>query len=257
MPLAISSIDLNADVGESFGRYTLGDDAALLRVVTSASVACGWHAGDPGVIRATMALARDAGVSVGAHPSFPDLQGFGRREMQMAPDNLRDAVIYQVAAVAGLAAAEGVRLQHVKAHGALYNMACRDAGLATAVVAGVVAFDASLAIYALPDSALSRAADAAGLPVMAEGFLDRQYEADGSLTPRTTPGAVIHDPAEAARRAVAWMQTGEVTTRTGKRLALPVSALCVHGDTSGAAALASAVREALEAAGVRVHCRHG
>ena len=256
MPLAIPSIDLNADVGESFGRYALGDDAGLMRVVTSVSVACGWHAGDPGVIRRTIAMARDAGVSVGAHPGFPDLQGFGRREMQVTPDDVRDAVIYQVGAVAGLAVSEGVRLHHVKAHGALYNMACRDAGLAAAVVAGVAAFDASLAIYALPDSALTRAADAAGLPVMAEGFLDRQYEADGSLTPRTAPGAVIHDPAEAARRAVAWMQTAGITTRTGERLRLSVSALCVHGDTSGAVALATAAREALEDAGVRVHCRH-
>lgn len=252
MPLAIPFIDLNADAGESFGRYTLGDDAGLMRVATSVSVACGWHAGDPRVIRTTIALARDAGVSVGAHPSFPDLQGFGRREMQMAPGDLRDAVIYQVAAVAGLAAAEGVQLHHVKPHGALYNMACRDPRLAEAIVDAVASFDRALAIYGLPGSALMRGAATAGLPVMPEGFVDRQYEADGALTPRTHPDAVIHDADEAARRALHWMQTGALVARTGERLSLPVAALCVHGDTFGAVALAARVRETLEAAGVLV-----
>lgn len=248
----ISHIDLNADAGESFGRYTLGDDAALLRVVSSVSVACGWHAGDPGVIRRTIAMARDAGVSVGAHPGFPDLQGFGRREMHMAPDDVRDAVIYQVSAVAGLAAAEGVTLQHVKPHGALYNMACRDGSLAEAIAAAVASVDRALAVYGLPDSALVEAAAAAGLRVMPEGFLDRQYEADGSLTPRTVAGAVIDDPDEGARRALTWMQTGALEARTGERLSLRVAGLCVHGDTPGAAALVGAVRRTLEAAGVRV-----
>ena len=252
MPLAISAVDLNADVGESFGRYQLGDDRRLLRVVTSASVACGWHAGDPGVIRATLALAREAGVSVGAHPSFPDRQGFGRRELQMAPAELRDAVIYQVAAVAGMAAVEGVRLRHVKAHGALYNMACRDRQVAAAIVEAVVSLDRTLAIYALPASALADAAQQAGLAVMPEGFLDRAYEADGSLTPRGRPGAVIEQPDVAAARAVDWMRTGTVVTRTGEQIALPVKALCVHGDTDGAVALATAVRQALEAAGVQL-----
>jgi UPF0271 protein len=249
---AEGTIDLNADAGESFGRYSLGDDAGLMRVVTSVSVACGWHAGDPGVIRRTIAMARDAGVSVGAHPGYPDLLGFGRRELHMAPDDLRDAVIYQVSAVAGLAAAEGVRLHHVKAHGALYNMACRDAGLAEAIVDAVAAVDRSLAIYGLPDSALVRAAAAAGLPVMPEGFLDRTYEADGTLTPRTVPGAVIDDPHAGARRALAWLRDGYVVARTGERLALRVAALCVHGDTPGAVPLVTAVREMLESAGVRV-----
>lgn len=252
MPLAISAVDLNADVGESFGRYQLGDDRRLLRVVTSASVACGWHAGDPGVIRATLALAREAGVSVGAHPSFPDRQGFGRRELQMAPDELRDAVIYQVAAVAGMAAVEGVRLHHVKAHGALYNMACRDRQVAAAIVEAVASLDRTLAIYALPASTLADAAQQAGLAVMPEGFLDRTYEADGSLTPRGRPGAVIELPDVAAARAVDWMRTGTVVTRTGEQIALPVKALCVHGDTDGAVALATAVRQALEAAGVHL-----
>lgn len=250
MALAIPSIDLNADAGESFGRYTLGDDAGLMRVATSVSVACGWHGGDPRIIRTTIGLARDAGVSVGAHPSFPDLQGFGRRELQMAPDELRDAVIYQVAAVAGLAAAEGVRLHHVKPHGALYNMACRDPRPAEAIVDAVTSFDRTLAMYCLPGSALARAAAAAGLVVVPEGFLDRRYEADGTLTPRTHPAAVILDADEAARRALHWMQTGMLEARTGEPLALPVAALCVHGDTAGAVGLAATVRAALEGAGV-------
>jgi len=248
----IPSIDLNADAGESFGRYRLGNDQQLLRVVTSVSVACGWHAGDPGVIRATVALAREAGVSVGAHPSYPDRQGFGRREMRMGRDELRDAVIYQVAALAGMAAVEGVRIRHVKAHGALYNMACREAQVADAVVAAVAAIDRSLALYALPDSALANAAADAGLTVMAEGFLDRTYEADGTLTPRTVAGAVIDDADAAAARAVGWLESGTLVARDGGTLTLPVNALCVHGDTDGAVAIAAATRRALEAAGVRV-----
>lgn len=252
MPAAITSIDLNADAGESFGRYTLGDDERLMRVVTSVSVACGWHAGDPGVIRHTIAMAAAAGAAVGAHPSFPDLQGFGRREMQMAHGDLRDAVIYQVAAVAGLAAAEGVRLRHVKAHGALYNMACRAPEVADAVVEGIRAVDRGLAIYALPHSALVRAASAAGLTVVAEGFADRNYEADGSLTPRTMPDAVLHDPQAAAARARRWLESGRLTTRSGVSLHLAVQTLCVHGDTDGAVALAAAVRHALEDARIRV-----
>ncbi len=247
-----TSIDLNADAGESFGRYTIGDDERLMRVVSSVSIACGWHAGDPGVIRRTIAMARDAGVMVGAHPSFPDLQGFGRREMEMAATDLRDAVVYQVAAVAGLAAVEGVRLHHVKAHGALYNMACRRRDVAEAVVAGVSDIDRDLAVYAMPGSALAQAADAVGLRAVTEGFADREYEDDGSLTPRTLAGAVIHDPDAAALRAHDWLTTGRLISRTGVSLALPVQALCVHGDTEGAVALARAVRSRLEEAGIRV-----
>src|SRR5690606_11269918 len=192
-------------VGESYGRYHLGDDAQLLRVVTSASIACGWHAGDPGVIRATLAMAREAGVSVGAHPSLPDRQGFGRREMQLPPDEICDAVIYQVGALAGMAAVEGVRLTHVKAHGALYNMACRDTDVAGAIVEAVTSLDPGLAVYALPESALAHLAAAAGLTVMAEGFLDRQYEADGTLTPRSMPDAVVDAADVAAARALRWV----------------------------------------------------
>jgi UPF0271 protein len=252
MKLCLADIDLNADAGESFGRYTLGDDEALMRLVTSVSVACGWHAGDPGVIRQTLALARAAGVSVGAHPSYPDLQGFGRRAMAMAPRELTDAVIYQVAAVAGLAAAEGVRVRHVKPHGALYNTASRDPAQARAIVAGIRSVDPHLLVYAPPGSCLAAAAEEAGLAVVAEGFADRAYEDDGGLAPRHLPGSVLTDPEAVAARAVTWARSGQVATRAGANLTLPVRTLCVHGDTTGAALLAARLRQALEEAGVRV-----
>jgi 5-oxoprolinase (ATP-hydrolysing) subunit A len=251
-PPAIAEVDLNADAGESFGRYTLADDEALMRSVTSVSIACGWHAGDPGVIRRTVALARAAGVSVGAHPSYPDLQGFGRRAMVLSPDELTDGVIYQVSAVAGLAAAEGVALSHVKPHGALYNTACRDTAVARAIARGIVAVDRSLAIFAPPDSPLAEAAATVGLAVVAEGFADRAYEADGSLMDRSNPGAVLHDREAIAARVAAWMQSGMVPAAGGARLSLRVQTICVHGDAPGASETCAAIRHALVSAGVRV-----
>ena len=187
----LTTIDLNSDLGESFGRWTLGSDAELMKVITSANVACGYHAGDPGVMRATVRLARDAGVAVGAHPGLPDLAGFGRRNMAVSAEEVEDMVLYQVGALAAIAASEGVRLQHVKPHGALYNMAVKDRGLADAIARAVRAFDAGLVLFALPGSGLEQAGCDAGLRVAREGFADRAYEADGSLTPRTRPGAVI------------------------------------------------------------------
>lgn len=249
---SIAEIDLNADAGESFGRYTLGDDEAVMRSVTSVSVACGWHAGDPCVIRRTVALARAAGVCVGAHPSYPDLQGFGRRAMAMSPDELTDGVIYQVAAVGGLAAAEGVALHHVKPHGALYNVACRDTAVARAIVRGVVAVDRRLVMYAPPGSRLAEAAATAGLDVVAEGFADRAYEVDGSLVDRSRPGSVLHDREAIAARVAAWMQSGTVPAAGGALLPLRVRTICVHGDTPGAAETCAAIRHALASIGVRV-----
>ena len=187
-------IDLNSDLCESFGAWPMGQDEALMTSITSANVACGFHAGDPGVMRQTVALARQHNVAVGAHPGFPDLVGFGRREMQAAPREVEDFVVYQVAALAGVAAAQGVRLQHVKAHGALYNQACRDASLADAIARAVAALDPSLILFGLPGSELLRAGERAGLRVAAEIFADRAYEPDGSLASRRKPGAVIHDP---------------------------------------------------------------
>jgi UPF0271 protein len=249
---AARPIDLNADVGESFGRWTLGDDAAVFRSVTSANIACGYHAGDPGVMRETVRRAREAGVAAGAHPGFPDLAGFGRREMSATAREVEDFVLYQVGALAAIAASEGVRLQHVKAHGALYNMAVRDGALARAIAAAVAAFDRSLVLFCLPGSELARAGEAAGLLVALEGFADRAYEPDGSLTPRSRPGAVIHDPAAVVDRAVRMARDGIVTATNGAEIRVRVDTICTHGDTPGSADLTRRLREALQGAGMQV-----
>lgn len=246
------TIDLNSDVGESFGRYTLGEDHALFEVITSANIACGWHAGDPLVMRATVRAAARKGVALGAHPGYPDLQGFGRRELRLTPEEVYSFTLYQLGAIAAFARAEGAPLRHVKAHGALYNQLAREAPLAEAFAQAVRDFDARLMVMTLPNSALERAAQAAGLRVLREGFADRAYRPDGSLVPRSEAGALLHDPAEVVRRAVRMATAGEVITSTGEAIPLPIDTLCIHGDTPGAANLARRVREALAAAGVRV-----
>jgi 5-oxoprolinase (ATP-hydrolysing) subunit A len=245
-------IDLNSDLGESFGRWTLGNDVEVMRSITSANIACGFHAGDPGVMRETVRRAKAAGVAIGAHPGFPDLVGFGRRNISATPQEVEDFVIYQVGALAGIAAAEGARLQHVKAHGALYNMAIRNRELAAAIARAVVAFDRTLVLFGLPGTELLQAGEAAGLKVAAEGFADRAYEADGSLTPRDRPGAVIHDAEEVVRRAVRMAQEGVVTAMNGRDLTMRVDTICTHGDTPGSHELTRRIRDALERAGVRV-----
>jgi UPF0271 protein len=246
------SIDLNADVGESFGAHTIGCDGGLMRSITSASIAAGFHGGDPSTLRDTVRLAKQHGVAVGAHPGFPDLVGFGRREMRVAPREAEDFVLYQVAAVAGVAAAEGVRLQHVKPHGALYNMAARDASLAAAIVRGVSAIDRSLILFALPNSELLKAGRAAGLRVAAEGFADRTYEPDGSLMARRKHGAVLHDPDVVVARAIRLLKDRTVIACDGTPLTLHVDTVCIHGDTPGADLLAAHLRAGLEAAGIGV-----
>lgn len=245
-------IDLNADVGESFGAYTLGHDADLIPLITSANVACGFHAGDPGVMRATVALARQHGVAVGAHPGFPDLVGFGRRELKATPKEVEDAVAYQIGALAGIAATEGLRLQHVKAHGALYNMAARDAGLADAIARATAAVDRSLILLGLPGSQLVAAGRRAGLRTASEAFADRAYQPDGALVPRSQSGAVIEDADTVVRRAIAMARERVVIAVDGSRVAIDVDTICVHGDTPGAAALARRIRDALADAGVEV-----
>lgn len=245
-------IDINADVGESFGAYTIGDDVALMVSITSASVAAGFHAGDPSVLRRTIRLAASHGVAVGAHPGFPDLVGFGRRELNVTPDEAENLVLYQVAAVAGVAAAEGVRLQHVKPHGALFNMAVRDRPLAAAIVRAVAAFDASLLLFGLPGSELLKAGRAAGLRVAAELFADRAYEKDGTLRSRTMPDAVIQDPSLVVARAVRMVKERAVEAIDGTLVPLEADTICVHGDTPGAHVLAARLRAGLEAAGVTV-----
>lgn len=245
-------IDLNADVGESFGAYAIGHDAGLMKSITSASVAAGFHAGDPSVLRATIRMAKAHGVAVGAHPSFPDLTGFGRREMKVSPREAEDFVLYQIAAVAGVAAAEGVTLQHVKPHGALFNMAMRDADLATAIARATAAFSSNLILFGLPDSELLKAGRAQRLRVVAEAFADRAYEADGSLVSRSKPGSVIHDASAVVARAVQMAKDGTVVSIDGAVLTLQPDTICVHSDTPGADDLAARLRSALGAAGVSV-----
>lgn len=245
-------IDLNSDLGESFGPWPMGQDAALMDSISSANVACGFHAGDPGAMRATIALAKAKGVAIGAHPGFQDLVGFGRREIKATPREVEDLVLYQVAALAGMAAAQGVKLQHVKAHGALYNMACRDRALADAIAKAVAALDRSLILLGLPNSELIRAGQAAGLAVAAEAFADRAYEPDGSLTSRARPGSVIHDPPAVVSRAIAMVRDKRVVAVDGSSIALQADTICLHGDTPGAAALAHEVRRGLESAGIAI-----
>jgi UPF0271 protein len=245
-------IDLNGDVGESFGAYEIGHDAALIPILTSVNIACGFHAGDPGVMRATVALAREHGTAVGAHPGFPDLVGFGRREMKATPREVEDLVAYQIGALAAIAAAQGVRLVHVKPHGALYNMAARDVDLADAIARAIAAVDPSLALFGLPGSQSLEAAQRHKVRAVSEAFADRAYRRDGSLVPRNEPGAVIDDEQIVVTRAVAIARERMVIAADGTRVPLDVQTICVHGDTPGAAMLASRIRQALGDAGVQV-----
>jgi UPF0271 protein len=248
----MTSVDLNCDVGESFGTYRLGDDANLLRHVTSASIACGFHAGDPGTMRRTVALAAELGVGIGAHPGYPDLAGFGRRPMEVSLDDIRDLVVYQVGAIAAFAMARGVSLQHVKPHGALYNIAAVRAPIAEAIANAIAEVDKGLVVFALAGSALVAAARAAGLSVAEEGFVDRRYASDGSLVDRRSPAATIEDTAACVRQALALAREGCVMSTEGVRVNLRVDTLCIHGDTPGATDLAKQVRASLEAEGVTV-----
>jgi UPF0271 protein len=245
-------IDINSDMGESFGAYTLGNDAGLMASITSANVAAGFHAGDPSVLRGTIRLARAHGVAIGAHPGFPDLVGFGRRDLNVTPQEAEDMVLYQLAAVAGVAAAEGVKIQHVKPHGALFNMAVRNAGLAAAIANAVAAFDKALILFGLPGSEILNAGRAAGLRVAAEVFADRAYEPDGSLASRRKPGSVIHDPAAVVARAVRMVKERSVVAIDGAVVALEAETICVHGDTPGSDNLAAKIRAGLESAGITV-----
>jgi 5-oxoprolinase (ATP-hydrolysing) subunit A len=243
-------VDLNADLGESFGAWRLGDDEALLAIVTSANIACGFHAGDPLTIRRACAGAVARGVTIGAQVSYRDLAGFGRREMSVPPDELTAEVLYQLAALDGIARAEGGRVGYVKPHGALYNRAARDPEQAAAIAAAIVSFDSRLPLLTLPGSATATAATEVRLPVVTEAFADRGYRDDGTLVPRSEPGAVLTDPELVAARAAGMVVDGSVPTVSGARLELSPRSICVHGDTPGAATLAMAVRLALEQAGV-------
>jgi UPF0271 protein len=246
-------IDLNADMGEAFGVYPLGRDAELLAVVTSANVACGFHAGDPTVMDRTVALAVEAGVAVGAHPGFPDLRGFGRRRIDADPADVERDVLYQVGALQAFARAHGTRVVHVKPHGALYNQAAEEEALAQAVARGVARAGRELALVGLATTGvMRRTAEAEGLRFAAEAFADRRYERDGTLQSRRVPGSVSDDPAAAADQAVRIARDGVVVAVDGTEVRLRADTLCLHGDNPAAVANARAVRQALERAGVEV-----
>jgi UPF0271 protein len=245
-------IDLNCEMGESFGRYTIGNDEAMMPYITSANIACGLHAGDPLVTERTVRLAQEHGVGIGAHPGFPDLQGFGRRVMQLAPEEAEAFVLYQVGALAAFAKAAGAELVHVKPHGALYNLAARDRPLAEAIARAVVRFSRQLILVGLANSLLVEAGLEAGLPVAREAFADRAYEADGSLRSRRRPGAVLEDPAQAAEQVVRIARDGLVVAYTGEEVPVQAETICLHGDTSTAVEIAKTIRGELEAAGIEV-----
>jgi UPF0271 protein len=241
-------VDLNADVGED----PLGQDPALIPSLTSANVACGFHAGNPGLMRATVSLAREHGVAVGAHPGLHDPAGFGRRVLAATPREVEDAVAYQIGACAAIAFTQGVRLQHVKPHGALYNMAARDRVLADAIARATQAVDGSLILFGLAGSQLIEAGKRFGLRTACEVFADRAYQASGALVPRDQSGAVLHDSDTVVSRAVAMVRDRAVTAIDGTRVELEVDTICVHSDTPGAADLAARIRRALTDSGVEV-----
>lgn len=253
MGLAMTwTIDINCDMGESFGAWSMGGDAAVLPLVTSANVACGFHAGDPSVMLSTVKAALALGVAVGAHPGLPDLQGFGRREMAVTPEEAYGFILYQIGALAAVAKAAGGRLAHVKPHGALYNRAARDLGIAQAIAAAVRDFDPSLILVGLSGSRILEAARDAGLKGASEVFADRAYEPDGSLTPRSRPGALVVDEEEAAARVARMVLEGKVRSTAGSDVEVRADTVCLHGDHPGAPAFARRLRRALEAAGIEV-----
>lgn len=244
-------IDINCDCGESFGSWTMGADEALLGYVSSANIACGAHAGDPDVMRQTVRLARARGVSVGAHPGYPDLAGFGRRVIPMTPEQIGSSVLVQIGALAAIARAEGVVLTHVKPHGALYNYAAQTPMVATAIAEAVAVFDRQLILVGLAGSALVTAGQAAGLRVAREAFADRAYEADGTLRSRSLPGALIEEPQQAVAQAIAIVQ-GAVQAHDGARVPLMADTICLHGDTPNAAERAAVLKAGLRAAGIMI-----
>ena len=247
-------VDLNADLGESFGAYTIGMDSEVLRYITSANVACGFHAGDPVVMEKTVALAKERDTRVGAHPGYPDLLGFGRRNLKIKPAEAKAYIKYQVGALLAFTRAAGVKMQHVKPHGAFYNMAAVDDALAQAICEGVYEVDPELILLGLAGSAHIRAAKAAGLRVASEVFADRAYMEDGTLVPRGTPGAMVHDRDLAIKRVVRMVKEGCVEAITGKIIPIQADSICVHGDNPDAIGFTEKIRDTLIAEGVTVTC---
>jgi UPF0271 protein len=248
----MKTIDLNADMGESFGPWTMGLDIQLLPSISSANIACGWHAGDPMVMQATVTAALAAGVALGAHPGYQDLAGFGRRSMAISPEEAYSAILYQAGALRAFAEAAGGRLSHVKPHGALYNDAAVNPALAKSIARALKALGGGVYLVGLPDCELSRAAAELGLPYAREFFADRAYDEFGRLVPRSKPGAVIHDPSLAVSRTLAAIHTGTVPSITGNPIPACFDTICLHGDNPEAVAFARALRAALEASGIAV-----
>jgi UPF0271 protein len=246
-------VDLNSDLGEGFGPWTMGDDAAMLDIVTSANVACGFHAGDPDIMRGTVERAKARGVAIGAHPGFQDLQGFGRRPvLGLGRREIESLIAYQIGALQAMAAVAGHRVTHVKAHGALSNMACVDEAMAGALASAIKAVDPNLVFVVIPLTALERAGEKANLKLAREIYADRAYEDDGTLVSRKKPGAVLHDAGEVAARVLAMVEERAIVSVSGKRLALGIDTVCIHGDSPGAVAMAQAVRKKLTDAGVKI-----
>lgn len=246
-------IDLNSDLGEGFGSWQMGDDAAMLGIATSVNVACGFHAGDPDIMLATAKLAKERGVSIGAHPSYRDLAGFGRRAVPgLTAREIENLVAYQIGALQAVAALADHRVTHVKAHGALANVACRDDMTANAIASAIKVIDRNLLFVVQPHTAMSRAADKAGLTAINEVYADRAYEDDGQLLSRSKSGAVLHDPLQAAKRVVQMVTEQSITSVSGKKIGIQIDTICIHGDTPGAVEIAKAVRSALERTGVEI-----
>jgi UPF0271 protein len=248
----MKTIDVNCDMGESYGAWKMGDDAAIMPLISSANVACGFHGGDPPTIRKTVRLAVDHGVAVGAHPSLPDLQGFGRREMKISAQECYDLVLYQAGAVEAFARAAGTRLHHVKIHGMLYNMAARNAELADAIARATKDLGGGTLLYALSGSAMMDAAATHGVRAVGEVFADRSYQPDGTLTPRGQPGAMITDEAASVAQVLMMVEQGRVRSQSGAEVAVSAGTLCLHGDQPGAVKFAKALREAFAARGIGV-----
>ena len=248
----MKKIDLNCDMGESYGAWKMGADAEVMPFITSANIACGFHGGDPATIRKTVRLALDRGVAVGAHPSLPDLMGFGRRAMRISPQDMYDLIVYQAGAVEAFARAAGAKLHHVKCHGALYNMAVNDEALSEAMVRAVKDLGSGVMLYALSGSKTFQLGKKAGIPVAGEVFADRGYSDDGTLAPRDRPGGMIEDAAASAKQALAMIEEGYVTSLAGKRVAVSADTMCLHGDQPGAVAFAQALRKAFTEKGITV-----
>ena len=245
-------VDINCDLGESFGAYTIGNDAEVLDAVTSANIACGFHAGDPAVMESTIDLAVDKGVAIGAHPGYRDLEGFGRRYMDVTPEQARQLVLYQVGALYGFASARGARIQHVKLHGALYNAAAKDAALAEAIAIAMHRLDPDLILFGLAGSELISAGERIGLRTASETFADRSYQSDGSLTSRRQPDAMVKDEDQAINQVIRMVKEGRVRSQQGTDVAVRADTICIHGDEPRAALFAKTIRSNLERAGVVV-----